>query len=242
MKTRIIFTLALFFVTITNVNAQFWNKKIKGNGNYITKNRTVKSFNSVKLAGSFDIELIEGNEGSIKINTDENLIPYIITEVKKNTLKIRFKKGYSYRSRRGVKIKVGFNKLTEASLAGSGDIYCKNTIIADHFKTAVAGSGDIELILNAQSIEAKIAGSGDILLEGNTDNFKVAIAGSGDVSAYKLKANKVNVRIAGSGDVETNVVNEIHGKIAGSGDISYKGNPETVKLKSAGSGDITKVK
>lgn len=241
MKTHII-TLTLFFITITTANAQFWNKRIKGNGNYITKNRTVESFNTLKLAGAFDVELIKKNEGSIKINTDENLIPYIITEVKNNILKIRFKKGYSYKSRKGVKIKVGFNNLKEASLSGSGDIYCKNVIKTNHFKTAVAGSGDIELIVNTQTTEAKIAGSGDIELEGNTDNFKVAIAGSGDVSAYKLKANTVHVRIAGSGDVETNVVNEIHGKIAGSGDINYKGNPETVKLKSSGSGDINRVK
>lgn len=240
MKT-LITTLALFFITTTAVNAQFW-KRIKGNGNYTTENRTVSSFNSVALSSSFEVELIEENEGKIKIKADENLIPYIVTKVENNNLKIRFKKGYNYVAKKGIKIKVGFKNLQKVALLSSGDIFCKTPIKTDEFKVKATGSGDVKLTLNAQSVEAKLVGSGDVDLKGNTNKFKGSVVGSGDISAFKLKANVVTINIAGSGDIEAYAIKEINGKIVGSGDIEYKGNPEIVKLKTIGSGDIKKVR
>lgn len=229
--------LALFLICGT-LNAQ--SKKIKGNGSVTTDNRTVKSFDKVSVAGSFDIELVKGKEGVIAVKAASNLMEYIITEVKNDKLSIRTKKGYRISTSKSITITVNYNQLNAVSLAGSGDITAKDMIKAEDLKVSVAGSGDLNLAVDATNLKASVAGSGDIRLNGNSSNFKCSVAGSGDIMAYDLKANVVNANVAGSGDIQVNATNEIHAKVAGSGDISYTGNPTIEKTASTGSGSIRK--
>ena len=48
----------------------------------LQKNEASKIFDALKVAGSFDVELTSNKKNQLSINTDENLIEDIITEVK----------------------------------------------------------------------------------------------------------------------------------------------------------------
>lgn len=235
-----IFTSILALLIISSsLNAQIFSKKIKGNGELITKTRTVSDFDEIGVAGSFDVKLIKGKEGTITIKADENLIEYIVTEVKNGKLKIKPKKGYNLRSTKGIKITVTFKDLDEVSLAGSGDITSTDVIDASDLKLSLVGSGNIDLNVSTKNLTSSIAGSGNISLSGNSDQFTCNIAGSGNINAYDLTATIATAKIAGSGNIKVNAIDEIHAKIAGSGNIYYKGNPEK-NVKSAGSGSVVK--
>ena len=57
------------------------NNKIKGNGNAISETRTTADYDAVKVAGSFDVDLVAGKEGKIIIKGEENLVAAIKVEV-----------------------------------------------------------------------------------------------------------------------------------------------------------------
>lgn len=243
MKTTVLFiTVALF--SITTINAQWWgnSKKIKGDGNMVTKTRNVSDYDQIKVKGSLDVSLISGTEGKIKIEGESNLIEYIVTEVEDESLKIYVKKGYYLKQSTGKKlvITVPFKDISAVSLSGSGDIVSKDTITANDFKTGVSGSGDISLVVSAQNITGQVSGSGDLVLRGTSDSFEARVSGSGDIQAYDLKAQDVNVAVAGSGDLEVTATSSIKARVSGSGDIYYRGNPAKEDKKVSGSGDITK--
>lgn len=237
MKT-ITSILALFIIT-SSLNAQIFSKKIKGNGEIVTKTRTVSDFDEIGVAGSFDVKLIKGKEGTITIKADENLMEYIVTEVKNGSLKIKPKKGYQLRSSKTILITVTFSDLKAVSLAGSGDISSSDAIETSDLKLSLAGSGDIDVNVAAKNLTSKIAGSGNINLNGSADQFTCSIAGSGNINGYNLKAATATVKIAGSGNVKVNATDEINASIAGSGNVYYTGNPKQ-NVKSAGSGSIKK--
>jgi len=223
----------------TSVNAQF-NKKITGNGNEITKTRTISDFDALGVAGSFDIILVQGNDNKVTIKADENLMEYIVTDVKNGSLKIKSKKGYNLKSRKTISITVTFDNLENVSLSGSGDITSDDVLKSTSLKLSLSGSGNISLPVDTGELSSNISGSGNIKLNGNSDKFSCAIAGSGNINAYDMKAGTTNAKIAGSGNVKVNAVNEIHAKIAGSGNVLYTGNPEVEKSNSAGSGSLKK--
>ncbi|MDO9274682.1 MAG: DUF2807 domain-containing protein, partial [Lutibacter sp.] len=104
MKT-LISILTLLIVSI-NLNAQVFTKKIKGNANMQTENRSVSNYDKISVAGSFDVKLVKGKEGAISIIADENLMEYIETEVKDGHLKIQPKKGYQLSSTKTILITV----------------------------------------------------------------------------------------------------------------------------------------
>jgi len=233
-------SIIIFLLISTTLQAQFFNKKIKGNGDIVTKNRSVSNYDKIGVAGAFDVKLIKGTEGEITVKTDENLQDYIITEVENGSLSIKTKKGYQIKSNRKIEITVTFEAIEAVSLAGSGDVYSSDEINNSKLNLALSGSGNMDLNVATKSLNSSIAGSGNIKLNGTTNELLSSISGSGNLNGYNLKAVIANAKIAGSGNVKVNAVNEIHAKIAGSGNVYYTGNPKIVKSNSAGSGSLKK--
>lgn len=220
-----------------------WGKTIKGNGNNVTIERNTGDYDGVAVSGWFDVDLVSGNEGEITLTGEENLLEYIITEVKDGKLVIKTEKGVNLKTsnwKSGIHITVPVESISSVSMSGSGDIVGKTKIKTDYFKTAMSGSGDITLDLDVQNISASMSGSGDITLSGDTTNFEATISGSGDIEAYDLEADNVDATISGSADIQVTANKSLKARVSGSGDISYKGNPEKVNTKTSGSGDISK--
>ncbi|MGB3773650.1 MAG: head GIN domain-containing protein [Leeuwenhoekiella sp.] len=223
-------------------NAQWGSKKIKGNGSMTLIDRDVKTYDAVHVAGFYDVQLIAGEEGSLKIEGESNLLEYIITEVKGNILEIKTEKGINLQPsyNKMITITVPFKDLYEVNLSGSGDVVSRDRISATTFKTALAGSGDIVLEVEAKSVEARVSGSGDLTLKGRTEEVDFKLSGSGDIHAGDLMATDAEASIAGSGDIELNCDGGLlKARVAGSGDIKYNGKPAREDSKVAGSGSIS---
>lgn len=229
------FVMTLF---LTSCSAQNW-EKVKGNGNVITEKRSVGNFDSLGVSGSFDIFLVKGKEGDLTIKIEENLLPYLVTEVDNGKLKIKWKTGTSINTRKGVEITVAIESIEAIGLSGSGDIVGKDVIKSDTFEVAVSGSGDLELELDVEKMEAAVSGSGNMELKGTATNFEAAVAGSGDIDGVNLKTEKASLRVSGSGGITITVLNELDAKVSGSGNVKYKGNPSVEDVKVSGSGTVS---
>ncbi len=241
-KTTILLSILLLSLNIIQSQWLGNPNKINGNGNIITKNRNISGYDQVKIKGGLDVSLVEGIEGEIIINGESNLIEYILTEVEGDILKIYVKKGFNLNPSRGAKliITVPFRDLTQVTLSGSGDVFSSDIIKSTSFKTAVSGSGSINLAIESIDTWAQISGSGDLILKGNTDNFNGSVSGSGDMEAFDLNSKNAKISIAGSGNAGLTVSSSLKSRISGSGNITYKGNPEINEKKISGSGTIRK--
>ncbi|MDC6367028.1 MULTISPECIES: head GIN domain-containing protein [Flavobacteriaceae] len=240
MKKLITLGIALSMMVVANAQ---WGKRIKGNGNTVTIERSVGEYDAVALAGWFDVELVSGQEGELTLKGESNLLEHIKTEVKDGKLVIKTERGVNLRPSnwsKGIYITVPVEDIKTVSLSGSGDIVGKTTLKADSFKTSMAGSGDVSLTIEAQSVSASLSGSGDINLSGKTTDLDVHVAGSGDIKAYDLEAEFVTAAVSGSADIKVTANQSIDARVSGSGDISYRGNPTKIKSKASGSGDISR--
>ncbi|MFD2565934.1 head GIN domain-containing protein [Pseudotenacibaculum haliotis] len=235
------FILTAFILTITfSVDAQSWwgNKKVRGNGNVTTITRSTGDYDGVSLGGFFDVILVRGTEGKIKIEGEENLMEYIVTEVSRGTLKVKVEKGINLKTTRRITVTVPVREIDHVSLGGSGNVRSEILLKAEDFKVSLGGSGNIELEVDATNVKSSIGGSGNIKLSGKADHMKGSIAGSGTIKAYELQVNSIKASIAGSGDIRVSVKDEIKATVAGSGSIYYKGNPPKIDTKSVGSGSV----
>ncbi|WP_405604634.1 head GIN domain-containing protein [Polaribacter sp. Asnod1-A03] len=240
MNKKIFLTSLVLMLAITT-KSQNWfsgSKRIKGNGNTKIITRSTSNYDAIAIGGSFDVVLIKGNEGEITIEAEENILPYIETEVSRNTLKVKFKDNTNINTTKRMTVTIPYKSLESVSLGGSGSISCKSLIKSNDFKVSIGGSGNIDLKLDSGSIKASIGGSGSIYLEGNTNEFDCSIAGSGNINAYNLETDELNANVAGSGNIKTTVSSKIDAKVVGSGSIYYKGKPSNIKSKSVGSGDV----
>ncbi len=241
MKRSILILSAILF-SYSSATAQFWkNKTVKGNGDMTSETRNTNNYDEVSLTGSMDVKLIAGREGEIKVEAESNLMKYIITEVKGNSLKIASEDGVNLEPSRtrNIKITVPVEDIESVKLTGSGDLWNSNKLRVTNFQTHLTGSGDITLNLDAEKVESTITGSGDTDLKGNTNSFKCKITGSGDFDASGFEAKVVEATVMGSGDIRVNVTQSLKARVMGSGDIRYRGNPEKEDFSTMGSGEIS---
>ena len=209
----------------------------------VTMERSTGDYDAIAVSGSFDVELIAGAEGEVTVHAEENLQEYIITEVEHGTLVIKTEKGVNLSpsaGNRDILVVVPVEEIESVALSGSGDIMGKTVLKAARFKTAMSGSGDIQLEVESDEISASMSGSGDMNLSGDTGRFFVEISGSGDIEAFGLNAREVEANISGSADINVTAKDMIKARVSGSGNIRYRGNPAKIDSKTSGSGSISK--
>lgn len=218
------------------------NDKKKGNGNVVTETRTTSDYDAIKISGSFDVDLVAGQEGKIILKGEENLLSAIKVEVEDNVLKVYVERNSNIRPSIGKKIQVTipFNKISEVNLSGSGNIQSKNVIKNDKFLAKLSGSGNFNLAVDSNNLELNLSGSGNVRLKGNANNFTTKLSGSGDIDTTELQSKIVDVNVSGSGNSKINCKKSLTARVSGSGNIKYTGNPEKRDVKVSGSGNISK--
>lgn len=203
--------------------------------------RDVSDFTKVKLMGSFDVDVTVGEKISVHVTAPDSLIDKIVTEVKDNTLRVKYEKNFRWDrewNNQKVLVTVTMPSLEAAGLYGSGDLSVDGGK-GDSLSVSLKGSGDV--IVNDSSyssVEVSLMGSGDVKIDGECDTAAVSIKGSGDVSASDLKCKDVEVHVKGSGDADVYASSSVEASTYGSGDITVHGNPKNSDKTERGSGDI----
>ena len=125
MKKLFVFLIVavVFFSSCRFVTGE----RIRGNGNVRTETRSPGSFRSVASHGSFDV-FVSSGEQTVKIEAEENLLPYIETYVEGYTLHVGTKDNYWLRPGRKVKIFVSSPDYESIRSYGSGDIIGESKI------------------------------------------------------------------------------------------------------------------
>jgi hypothetical protein len=220
-----------------------WNwEKIEGNGQFKKENRSPGNFTSISSSGSWDIMVAYGSSCSVQVEGDENLIPYIITEIEGNHLSIHSKKNTNLRSHNKIVVYVVLNNLTGLSLSGSGNIMGEGKFSSDApLLCSVSGSGNIKMAFNSASeVSISIAGSGNIQLSGKAEKVDANISGSGNADCANLQVNHVIAKISGSGNVKIFANKSVKASISGSGNVIYKGAANEIESHAAGSGKVVR--
>ena len=219
MKNLSIFTLLLSSI-ISMVYVSCNNLlPIVGNGNLVTSERTVSTFEKISSGGSNEISFHVSPEYRVVVTADSNLVEFVTTDVRNNVLNIGFKRG-SYSSTR-IQIDVYCPALTSVSISGSGSFTGNDTIITSTF-------------------DSNVSGSGKIIITGSGKNSDINISGSGIFSGSNFTINNAAVHVRGSGKAIIFVSEYLNVVISGSGEVDYRGDPK-IESKTSGSGQINKL-
>lgn len=213
---------------------------LDGNGSITEEERNLSEFTGVISEGEYDVYIVIDSVSKVRIEADENLIPYIRTFVKDDKLVIDNGTRRCLRNRNDepIRIYVHTSDLFNIELDGSGIIYSDYFIYVDYLKIELNGSGIIDLRdIDALEMDILLSGSGEIELWGIVGEGSMDIPGSGKIKAYHLEQDVCYASIAGSGDMYVFVYDLLDANISGSGNIFYKGNPR-INLRISGSGSL----
>ncbi len=189
---------------------------VKGSGTAASEARDVESFANVLVKGAADVSISIGDPQSLVVETDDNLLALLETEVSGDTLEVGFRDRASPKVGPAVAIVV-------PALEG----------------ITVDGSAEIEIDeMRGGNVAFTINGSAAVHASGTVDRVDVDVSGSGDVRLFELQAEEAEVSISGSGDAELHVRRSLSASVTGSGHVVYEGEPEEVATSITGSGTI----
>ena len=213
-KSKIILLVTLIAFVVTGCG--FWG--IRGNGRVKEEKRTIEDFQRIEAGGAFTIKVNVGQPTSLKITAEDNLLGYIKTNIKGNTLKIDTRRNISPRKK--ILIEITTPELDFINASGANNI----TVIG----------------IKGSEFDASLSGAGNISLAGEVEKFKAELSGAGNINAKDLKATDVRVSVSGAASADVYAKESLEASVSGVGSVDYYGNPAETKTNVSGVGSISR--
>lgn len=212
-------------------------ERITGSGNVVTENRPVSGFDQVQLAIPANLEIQQGTTEGLTVSIEDNLLPYLVTNVSGSELTIRFKSGANIHPTKPIQIALTVKNLKGLDLSSSGKVMVGPLTTGD-FRLKLSSSGNIDIEqIQADQVTAELSSSGDIVIKGTANKLDLRVTSSGSFDASDLQVQEATVKLSSSGEVTVWVVEDLQVNISSSGNVAYYGSP-TVHSSLSSSGEV----
>ena len=212
MKRITIELLAGYAILVAGCN---YLPGVRGNGHIKTEGRSVDAFANVETSGAFEIEWQNGAP-ALRITTDENLLPYIETNVSGDTLHLSTREHVW--PTHGIKVVMSSAARTGARIKGAVKLTAKQ--------------------LNGPTFALESKGASEVSLDGNIDRLLADMTGASQLAADGLQTRTAEISTTGAGDADVTVTDTLKVVITGAGKVTYSGNPATIDKHITGAGSI----
>lgn len=229
---RIFLGLVIAFALNSCINT------IDGNGDVTKEQRIVTSFNKIDISGAYEVLINQGNEEKLELEVDENLLEYIETEIKNNTLYVSSKKPIGKAT--SLKLYITVVDVEDIDVSGAIELKNKGTYETENLEIDVSGAADINLDVDVENLSMDMSGASETTLSGKATNFEIEISGAGELQAKKLKTRNNTIAISGAGSAVVYVKKTLNVSVSGAGSVKYKGSPK-VKKDISGAGSVEKL-
>ncbi len=212
---------------------------LRGNGDLVTESRSEKDFDGLDVSVPGKVVVLSGDEFKVEVQVEENLLPYLKTEVESGDLHIYFSR--NVRDVDNLVVTVTMPKLVSANLSGSVEFVANDAFVGQLLDVEVSGSGKVEMgNISYKKASFNLSGSGTINLRGEILELETFISGSGHLNALDCPVQVADIHLSGSGSAKVDVADKLTAHISGSGEILYEGDP-VVDADISGSGKVKRI-
>lgn len=230
----------------------------RGSGRVVAEDRTIRGVDAVTLNTSGKLFIEKGEVESLRIEADDDLLPYLQTFVQGGMLTIQSRRPAHLHSLQPSRYYLTVKNLNTINIFSSGDVDAPD-LEAEKFSITVSSSGDLRMgnlktgllkvdlnssgdvfmgLLTADRLEATLNSSGDLRISGGSvEKQNVSLSSSGDYSAQDLDSGEAAISLNSSGDGSIRVRDRLDANLNSSGDLHYRGNP-SLNLNRNSSGNI----
>ncbi len=245
MKTFSNYFIILFIAGIfstgcknTTITTGSGSVKIEGNGKIVSEKRDISAFNAISISGVFNVILEQGSRESIKVETDENILPAIITVVKDDTLKVKMRDSTSIHKMSKLNVYITLVSISNINTVGVGSLKCANTMHLKDLDLNLEGVGLTSLNLEADKLNVKSEVVGALSLTGVVKETSINHNGVGVIQAFDLKSEKLTLHSNGIGAAQVFASQEIIIDASGLGGVEYKGGAAKKQINNSGIGKV----
>jgi len=240
MKTPL--KIVAFFIAtlLMSCNANLnWSNGVDGSGNVITEKRVIKeNFEKISAATGVTVIVEQGTPTDVEVETDDNLMQYVVTKVENGTLIIKIDGNINTMSSIDVRVKT--NTISGLTSSSGSRITSKNSLKGTSINLKSSSGSAIEALLEYENVSCESSSGSNIKVAGKTLNLKTDSSSGSEIDASELAANDVFAQSSSGSNTTVKPIVKLDGKASSGSSIGYVQTPKTISKDESSGGSVNK--
>ncbi len=208
---------------------------VEGSGTPATETRAIGAVTEVVLSGSGDVTIVRGDDATVRVTADDNILPLLATETKGGKLNIHARG--SIKPKTKIAYTVTVPDLKAVTVSGAGNVTAEK-LVGESLKVKLSGSGTATLRdVTYQTLALDLSGAGKVTVSGNAARTTLKLSGAGKIDAAGLRTTFAEAQVSGAGHASVWAATDLKARVSGAGSVKYKGSPQ-VEQKVSGAGSV----
>jgi hypothetical protein len=219
---------------------EYGNNQIYGSSNFVTISKDFRNYDLLELNNQVKATIIKGEEYSISIQVNDNLLSYLDTYQKGNKVVIGLKGNYNYRN-------VHFDVIIETpdinslNLNGASAVDISGFNFTHKLSVISSGASSIKGKLNSGGLDLNLSGASVVNLQGSTKDLMILGSGACNINLLDFEVNYGDINLSGASSAVLYVLNKLDLSISGASVFKCKGNPTFGRLNISGGSVFQKI-
>ncbi len=205
-----------------------WGQQnIKGSGYILTQQRNTKSFNTIEVSQGIDVAVVQGNLQPLTIEADNNLFPYIKTQVKNQTLYISIPDSIRILKYAAMNVLISLPELRgiKAHEHSRIDAFSQTWPVQNIYLEATTGAR-IRIRLQATHVQVEARTSSYVELKGQCQQLNASLKTAAQLEARELKTAKAFLALSIGAKAQIEVEQLLTYDLSGHSRLLIKGSPK----------------
>jgi hypothetical protein len=228
---KIAYSIVCLFAILTLASCTFAPLIVRPSQHVIREERTLGAFSKVSASAVGELDITQGDSVALTIEADDNLMPYLTSDIHGDTLELGLETGTSLNitGTATVKYHLTVKDLEAISISGMVGV-SSGPLVTDSLRVIISGSGNVSIAsLTANSLNVTLSGMGDLTIAGEVTDQKIEISGTGAFHGGDLRSQTAEITVSGMGDATLWATATLDVHISGSATIGYYGSPHTTQ-------------
>ena len=236
MNKRITLILASMLIVIfSSVACRI--STITGSGNMISEDREVSGFDRIAVGDGMWLYLTQGDQESLRIEAEDNILPLITSRVSGDQLVVRVdqaNRGRIFSSTGPINVYVTMIDVNRVEISGGGRLETES-LVSDGFNLEVSGGGRVNIgSLQTDRFQVNLSGGSHAEISGQVDEMDLTVSGGGGIEAEDMQCRTALIDMSGGGNGTIWVTERLDATLSGGSRMSYYGNPQVSDSISGG--------
>ena len=205
-----------------------------GSGNVVSENRTETNFTGISTSQGFEVEVVTGEDYSVKIDADDNLMKYVVTEIRGTVLKVGLENNVNVRNAH-LKARITAPSIETVWASSGASVTVKGYMKGAEKVTLDASSGGtIRAAVDAPVVSVEASSGSQVMLSGRTQVLKYSASSSGSIDAFELLSENAKVSASSGASVKVHASIKLDASASSGGNIKYRGGASVTSNSSSG--------
>lgn len=212
---------------------------IDGSGKVITEKRSInEKFTKIESNSGMDVVIEQGDQVSVEVEADDNIVKHITTKVENGVLVISTDESIDSAESMKVKIKMPVVEGLEATSGSS--IKTNNTLKGANIVVKTSSGSEIDASLEYEDVDSESSSGSELKLSGKSLKLGTHSSSGSEIDANGLIANAITSESSSGSSTSVYPLVSLNAKASSGSSISYKGTPKNVTVEETSGGSVSK--